>query len=104
MKNKRSYLDSINAGRRRRPNPSFQDMDRTLAQLEGRVERVRDSQRDLRDDYPAPRRAERQRYRDDDFQQPEQYDRYEAAPGATLSMRWPATWAARASRKTALAR
>lgn len=82
MKNKRSYLDSINAGRRRRQNPSFQDMDRTLAQLEGRVERVRDSQRDLRDDYPAPRRAERRRYRDDDFQQPDQYDRYEAPRGA----------------------
>lgn len=34
MNSKRSYFESINAGRKRRPNPSFQDMDHTLAQLE----------------------------------------------------------------------
>lgn len=75
MNNKRSYLESINAGRRRRPNPSFQDMDRTLARLEGRGEPGREA-------FQAPRRGERQRYREDDHHQfADQYDRYEAPRG-----------------------
>ena len=75
MNNKRSYLESINAGRRRRPNPSFQDMDRTLARLEGRGETGREA-------FQAPRRGDRQRYREDDHNQfAEQYDRYDAPRG-----------------------
>ena len=75
MNNKRSYLDSINAGRRRRPNPSFQDMDRTLARLEGRGDTEREA-------YQAPRRNDRQRYRDEEFSNyPEQYERFEAPRG-----------------------
>ena len=75
MNNKRSYLDSINAGRRRRPNPSFQDMDRTLARLEGRGDTGREA-------YQAPRRNDRQRYRDEEFSSyPEQYERFETPRG-----------------------
>lgn len=58
MNSKRSYLDSINAGRKRRPNPSFHDMDRTLAQLEGRSDTRRES-------WDAPRAREFQAPRQD---------------------------------------
>jgi localization factor PodJL len=83
MNSKRSYLDSINAGRKRRPNPSsFEDMDRTLARLEGRVEREREAYREPRnDDYRAPRRGtQRPRHRrpEEDYQ-PEIYDDYASA-------------------------
>ncbi|MEX0956942.1 MAG: peptidoglycan-binding protein [Rhizobiaceae bacterium] len=81
MSNKRSYLDSINAGRKRRPNPSFQDMDRTLARLEGRTEATRDTYREPRaEDFAAPRRAKRPRYRaDEDVRHyQDQHDDYEA--------------------------
>ena len=43
MNTRRSYLDTLNAGRQRRPNPSFDDLDRTLADLEGRLQRSREA-------------------------------------------------------------
>jgi localization factor PodJL len=36
MTTRRSYLDTLNAGRQRRPEPSIEELDRTLAGLEGR--------------------------------------------------------------------
>lgn len=39
MNTKRSFLDTLNAGRQRRPEPTFDDLDRTLANLEGRLKR-----------------------------------------------------------------
>jgi localization factor PodJL len=39
MNTKRSYLDTLNAGRQRRPDPTFEDLDRTLANLEGKLRR-----------------------------------------------------------------
>jgi localization factor PodJL len=39
MNTRRSYLDTLNAGRQRRPEPALDDLDRTLASLEGRYQR-----------------------------------------------------------------
>jgi localization factor PodJL len=36
MNTRRSYLDTLNAGRQRRPEPPIEELDRTLAALEGR--------------------------------------------------------------------
>ncbi len=36
MNTRRSYLDTLNAGRQRRPEPAMDELDRTLASLEGR--------------------------------------------------------------------
>ncbi len=62
MNTRRSYLDTLNTGRQRRPEPTFEDLDRTLAALEGRGDR------------PAqPRRAESAASRE---------ERYRAMPSA----------------------
>jgi len=50
MNTKRSYLDTLNTGRQRRPDPTFDDLDRTLANLEGKLQRSQ-----------APARAEARR-------------------------------------------
>ncbi len=42
MNYKRTFLDSVNAGRPRRQSASIEDLDRTLETLEGRVGRLRD--------------------------------------------------------------
>src|SRR5690606_32535167 len=39
MNNRRSYLDSINAGRRRRPSTSLEQLNETLNELESRIRR-----------------------------------------------------------------
>src|SRR5690606_21254548 len=44
MNTRRSYLDTLNAGRQRRPEPAMEDLDRTLASLEGRLQRGREPQ------------------------------------------------------------
>lgn len=43
MNTRRSHLDTLNAGRQHRPNPSFDDLDRTLADLEGKLQRGREA-------------------------------------------------------------
>ena len=62
MNTKRSYLDTLNAGRQRRPDPTFEDLDRTLASLEGKLQRGRAPRRDesrrAAPDNWTPRRAE----------------------------------------------
>jgi len=62
MSQKRSILDSLNAGRHRRPSTSIERLDRTLEELEGRIDRSRPrpdqgSHYD-RDDREASSRAE----------------------------------------------
>lgn len=44
MSQKRSYLDSLNAGRRRRPSTSIERLNRTLEELEGRLGDAKDSE------------------------------------------------------------
>lgn len=41
MNNRQSYLDSMNAGRRRRPSTSLEQLSSTLDELESRLERMR---------------------------------------------------------------
>ncbi|TIU35069.1 MAG: hypothetical protein E5W38_03395, partial [Mesorhizobium sp.] len=41
MNSKRSYLDTLNAGRQRRPHTSLEDLNRSLETLEQRLERTR---------------------------------------------------------------
>lgn len=38
MNNRQSYLDSMNAGRRRRPSTSLEQLSSTLDELESRLE------------------------------------------------------------------
>ncbi len=62
MNTKRSYLDTLNAGRQRRPDPTFEDLDRTLANLEGKLQRGQaprhNEVRRSGQDHPTQRRAE----------------------------------------------
>ena len=59
MNSKRSYLDSLNAGRQRRPYTSLEDLNRSLENLEQRLERNQDPRPDPyapKDDlYARPR-------------------------------------------------
>ncbi|TPL05202.1 MULTISPECIES: SEL1-like repeat protein [unclassified Mesorhizobium] len=41
MNSKRSYLDTLNAGRQRRPQPSLEELNRSLETLEQRLDRTR---------------------------------------------------------------
>jgi localization factor PodJL len=45
MSDKRSYLESLNAGRRRRPSTSIERLNRTLEELEGRLGDTEDGER-----------------------------------------------------------
>ena len=71
MNTRRSYLDNVNAGRQRRPEPRFEDLDRTLAGLEGRSDRRTDAPRAFDPPHPASRHefAERPAPRPDDSRQ-----------------------------------
>jgi localization factor PodJL len=55
MNSKRSYLDSLNAGRQRRPYTSLEDLNRSLENLEQRLERSHDS-------WPDPRAGKEDPY------------------------------------------
>ncbi|TPL45842.1 SEL1-like repeat protein [Mesorhizobium sp. B2-4-6] len=52
MNSKRSYLDTLNAGRQRRPQPSLEELNRSLETLEQRLDRTRADM----PDRPDPRR------------------------------------------------
>src|SRR5918995_5404530 len=52
MNSKRSYLDTLNAGRQRRPHTTLEQLNRSLETLEQRLERTRE---DL-SERPDPRR------------------------------------------------
>ncbi|MEW6634543.1 MAG: peptidoglycan-binding protein, partial [Pseudomonadota bacterium] len=52
MNSKRSYLDTLNAGRQRRPHASLEDLNRSLETLEQRLERTRSDM----SERPDPRR------------------------------------------------
>ncbi|TGT72160.1 MULTISPECIES: SEL1-like repeat protein [unclassified Mesorhizobium] len=52
MNSKRSYLDTLNAGRQRRPHASLEELNRSLETLEQRLERTRADM----PDRPDPRR------------------------------------------------
>jgi len=41
MNSKRSYLDTLNAGRQRRPHTSLEELNRSLETLEQRLDRTR---------------------------------------------------------------
>ncbi|AMS44236.1 MULTISPECIES: SEL1-like repeat protein [Aminobacter] len=57
MNSKRSYLDSLNDGRQRRPLASLDELNRSLENLEARLERQRNEQRDApAEPYRAPQR------------------------------------------------
>lgn len=57
MNSKRSYLDSLNDGRQRRPLASLDELNRSLENLEARLERQRNEQREApADPYRAPPR------------------------------------------------
>ncbi|CAN7623244.1 peptidoglycan-binding protein [Aminobacter sp. LjRoot7] len=57
MNSKRSYLDSLNDGRQRRPLASLDELNRSLENLEARLERQRNEQRAApADPYRAPPR------------------------------------------------
>jgi localization factor PodJL len=62
MSQKRSILDSLNAGRHRRPSTSIERLDRTLNELEERIERGQPRQEQSRhherDDWDLGRRPE----------------------------------------------
>ncbi len=102
MRDRRSYLDSVNAGRRRRDGASLDAIDMTLDQLEGRLgraahddgarhrpaagrtrrETVRDDYRYFEDRYPE----ERQHGRDRGFQPREEaHAPYADAPRSAVS-------------------
>ncbi|PWK64128.1 SEL1-like repeat protein [Aminobacter sp. AP02] len=53
MNNKRSYLDTLNEGRQRRPNASLDQLNRSLENLEARLERTREERAES---YRAPQR------------------------------------------------
>ena len=53
MNSKRSYLDTLNAGRQRRPHASLEELNRSLETLEQRLDRTRADM----PDRPDPRRA-----------------------------------------------
>jgi localization factor PodJL len=42
MNNRRSYLDAMNAGRRRRPGTSLEQLSNTLDELESRIRHPRE--------------------------------------------------------------
>jgi localization factor PodJL len=70
MNNKRSYLDSLNAGRQRRPNSSIEEIGRTLDAIGSRLERPTDEsahRAPMRssDRYAAERAAYQPAYQDD---------------------------------------
>lgn len=52
MNSKRSYLDTLNAGRQRRPQASLEELNRSLETLEQRLDRTRADM----PDHPDPRR------------------------------------------------
>ena len=57
MNSKRSYLDSLNDGRQRRPLASLDELNRSLENLEARLERQRNEQREApAEPYRAPQR------------------------------------------------
>ncbi len=63
MNSKRSYLDTLNAGRPRRPNTTLDELNRSLETLEQRLERKREDERfDPRRPAPEPRYASAQPY------------------------------------------
>ncbi|MEZ2328126.1 peptidoglycan-binding protein [Mesorhizobium sp. RCC_202] len=53
MNSKRSYLDTLNAGRQRRPHTSLEDLNRSLETLEQRLDRTR---AEMPEQRPDPRR------------------------------------------------
>ena len=53
MNNKRSYLDTLNEGRQRRPHASLDQLNRSLENLEARLERTREERAES---YRAPQR------------------------------------------------
>lgn len=71
MRDKRSYLESVNAGRRRRAGTSLDDLDGTLDALEGRLGRTAGRGRE-----PGTERRAHRPYADDRFHD----DRYDASP------------------------
>ncbi|MBZ9985605.1 peptidoglycan-binding protein [Mesorhizobium sp. BH1-1-5] len=65
MNSKRSYLDTLNAGRQRRPQPSLEELNRSLETLEQRLDRTRadmPDRPDLRRPPAAPRYPSTQPY------------------------------------------
>ncbi len=55
MNSKRSYLDLLNAGRQRRPYTSLEDLNRSLENLEQRLERNQDPRPPRDDHFERPR-------------------------------------------------
>ncbi|MCZ8545761.1 peptidoglycan-binding protein [Mesorhizobium qingshengii] len=73
MNSKRSYLDTLNAGRQRRPQTTLEQLNRSLETLEQRLERTREDPMGRPDPrqygadarYPAARPAGQQRWYED---------------------------------------
>ncbi|RVC76465.1 peptidoglycan-binding protein, partial [Mesorhizobium sp. M4A.F.Ca.ET.022.05.2.1] len=64
MNSKRSYLDTLNAGRQRRPHTTLEQLNRSLETLEQRLERTREDTAERLDPrrQPEPRYASAQPY------------------------------------------
>ena len=65
MNSKRSYLDSLNAGRQRRPYATLEQLNRSLETLEQRLGRNREEA----PDYPSSEPACRQQPTDTRFEE-----------------------------------
>ncbi|RWA61771.1 peptidoglycan-binding protein [Mesorhizobium sp.] len=78
MNSKRSYLDTLNAGRQRRPHTTLEQLNRSLETLEQRLERTREDTAERLDPrrQPEPRYASAQPF----GQQPRWYDDPQPAP------------------------
>ncbi|BCG97698.1 peptidoglycan-binding protein [Mesorhizobium sp. 131-2-1] len=78
MNSKRSYLDTLNAGRQRRPHTTLEQLNRSLETLEQRLERTREDTAERLDPrrQPEPRYASAQPY----SQPPRWYEDPQPAP------------------------
>jgi localization factor PodJL len=73
MNSKRSYLDTLNAGRQRRPHTTLEELNRSLETLEQRLERTREDPMERPDPrqygaeprYPSARPYGQQRWYED---------------------------------------
>ena len=91
MNSKRSYLDTLNAGRQRRPHTSLEQINRSLESLEQRLERTREERVGYGGDQP--RRPEPRYAKADPYAQP--------YPGASPQQRASAAYGTASYRQPA---
>lgn len=90
MNSKRSYLDTLNAGRQRRPHTSLEELNRSLETLEQRLDRTRADMPDRPDPrrspveprYPSTQPYGQPRWYEDPYSAQRPLDRAPQNPGA----------------------